>query len=329
MLLSIVIPCYNTAPYLRECIKSAIETSEGFDAEVIVVDDCSTDGSFKIAQEFEGQINVLRNTVNLGQELTTNKGLETASGKYAVILHSDDVLFKNFVTDLLPLFDRCPTAVMVVGERQEISSTGEVIYAPPPFYDGNYLVPGIEQARIFLISSFLPCQVMFVRETVLAFGGAERFYSTNLDGLLWFKTSLFGDVAYIQKLVSSYRKHDTSTTSGLNQSVSHLFEYFSTQKRMFDFAEEYGHDFEAHRSRSFSRISELALRYGKEISADGNHDISKSFLLVAESINSEIRESLTFIEVERANSHIEVLKTGLSPRSISYPPPAGSQPIWT
>lgn len=327
MQLSIVIPCYNNSAYLRECIESAIETLQGQDGEVVLVDDFSTDSSYDIARDYEDQIRVYRNETNVGQELTTNRGLELATGKFAVILHSDDVLHNNFAADLLDLFERCPSAVMAVGERQEITASGDVQYAPPPFYDGDYLVPGIEQAKIFLISSFLPCQVIFDREIVLSFGGAERFFSVNLDGLLWFKTSLFGDVAYIQNLVCSYRKHSTSTTSGLNRSVSHMFEYYCTQKRMFDFAQEQGFDFEPNRPRSFMRVSELALRYGKEISADGDHETSKSYLLVAESINPQIRENSAFIEVDEANNTELELSTGISVRSISYPPPSGSHSI--
>ncbi len=325
--LSVVIPSYNNAKFLRAAIESAIAMLPEGSGEVVLVDDCSSDGSYAMALEYKKAIRVYKNKNNWGQELTTNRGLKLARGEYAVILHSDDILHRNFYADLSVLLEQYPSAVMAVGERVEIDSSEKTIAAPAPFYDHDYLIPGVEQSKIFLLTSFLPCQVLFRRKVVLSFGGAKKFFNVNLDGLLWFKASLFGDVAYTQKCVCSYRRHLSSTTSSLNRSIVHLFEYYSTLKEMFIFAGERGLALEESRTRAFCRIAELAVRYGKEIYAAGNADLSRRYLMLAAAIDPRILESAAYLDVEKTIREGMPLASGLSARTVSYPPPPGSRQI--
>jgi len=327
MKLSVVIPNYNNSNYLRETIESALKILPARLGEIIFVDDCSTDDSFYIAQEYKKVIKIYQNEKNLGQEVTTNKGLELASGEYCVILHSDDILHPNFYTDLSKLVECYPAAVMAVGERVEINAEGDVFYSPPPFYDGDYWIPGLEQAKVFLLSGFLPCQVMFKREVVLSFGGAKIFFNVNLDGLLWFKAALNGDVLYTQKPVCSYRRHNASTTSGLNKSITHLFEYYCTLKEMFNYAQSLGVDFENKRHGAFNRISELALRYAKEIYITNDISLCKRYLMLAEVINPNIRETSMFRDLENTINNGGGGMPDVFIRKVSYCAPPGSEKI--
>ncbi len=327
MRLSVVIPSYNNAGFLRAAIESAISIVPEGSGEVVLVDDSSIDGSYDIAREYKESIRIYKNRSNLGQELTTNRGLRLARGEYAVILHSDDVLHRNFYAELSNLLEQYPSAVMAVGERIEIDSSGKTIVVPAPFYDHDYLIPGTEQSKIFLLSGFLPCQVLFKRKVILSFGGAKRFFKVNLDGLLWFKASLFGDVAYTQKCVCSYRRHQFSTTSSLNRSIVHLFEYYCTLKEMFNFAEEHGFALAESRSKAFGRIAELAVRYANEIYASGDVPLSKQYLMLAGAVDPLIQESPVFLDVEKTIRERMPVGSGLFARTVSYPPPPGSRQI--
>ncbi len=95
-LVSICIPNYNNGKYLDACIQSALaQTYQNTD--VILVDDCSIDNSLEIAKKYEGKIRVVQNSTNLGQPKNTNKCVQNSTGKYLVILHSDDFLLPHFV----------------------------------------------------------------------------------------------------------------------------------------------------------------------------------------------------------------------------------------
>ena len=108
-----------------------------------------------------------------------------------------------------------------------------------PLYDGNYVIPGIKMARIFMMTSFLPCQVLLRRSTFLKIGGIDPRHIVNLDGLLWFKCSLEGDIAYIQDPVSIYRIHPKQTTANYNRTLNHMMEYYITLTAMFQTGEKY------------------------------------------------------------------------------------------
>jgi GT2 family glycosyltransferase len=90
--LSVVIVSFNTLGVLRECLHSVYRELGPLHAQVIVVDNASTDGSPEaIEQEFPG-VELIRSEINLGFGRANNLGFERASGRYVVLLNSDAFL---------------------------------------------------------------------------------------------------------------------------------------------------------------------------------------------------------------------------------------------
>lgn len=93
MLLSIIIPFYQVEAYIGACLER-LEALPPQEAEVLLVDDCGTDGSAAIAQAFaagHGCARVLRRACNGGLSAARNTGLEAAQGEYVYFLDSDDL----------------------------------------------------------------------------------------------------------------------------------------------------------------------------------------------------------------------------------------------
>ncbi|WP_096014138.1 glycosyltransferase family 2 protein [Campylobacter lanienae] len=91
---SIIIPVYNVEKYLRECLDSAINQSLK-DIEIIIVDDCGSDKSMDIAQEYaknDNRIKIIKNSQNQGPFTSRNNAVLAANGEYLVFLDSDDFL---------------------------------------------------------------------------------------------------------------------------------------------------------------------------------------------------------------------------------------------
>lgn len=86
---SIIVVSYNTREVLRQCLHSVIEESNGFAAEIMVVDNASTDGSPEMIQAEFPEVLLLRSEVNLGFGAANNLALEIARGRYFVLLNSD------------------------------------------------------------------------------------------------------------------------------------------------------------------------------------------------------------------------------------------------
>ena len=129
MQFSIVIPVYNVAPYLRECVDSVL--AQNFtDYEIILVDDGSTDNSPSMCDAYAekyGQIKVIHKT-NGGLSDARNFGIKEAQGNYLMFLDSDD--FWN--------------GVIILSEINEIikkSNPDLIIHELSCFYDLKRIIP--------------------------------------------------------------------------------------------------------------------------------------------------------------------------------------------
>lgn len=96
MLISIIVPIYNVAPYVEQCLQSvASQTYQGA-IECILVDDCGIDDSMAICERFVAQYNgpisfrILHHDHNRGLSAARNTGIDAAKGDYIYFLDSDD-----------------------------------------------------------------------------------------------------------------------------------------------------------------------------------------------------------------------------------------------
>jgi len=85
---SVVIPCYNAAPFLQETLDSVLGQTVP-PLEVIVVDDGSTDDSGAIAQSYGPPVRVIRQE-NRGESVARNRGIDEAQGEWVALLDADD-----------------------------------------------------------------------------------------------------------------------------------------------------------------------------------------------------------------------------------------------
>lgn len=119
-LLSIIIPVYNGEKTIGQCLESIYECNyKNF--EVIVVDDCSTDDSSKIAQEFTCRI--IRLDKNCGAAIARNKGAGEAKGEISLFLDGDVVLKKNSLNIIIDSFLKNPHIAAVQGIYDKKSQT--------------------------------------------------------------------------------------------------------------------------------------------------------------------------------------------------------------
>ena len=92
--ISVIVPAYNSGEKIRECLDSIINQTHR-DLEIILVDDCSSDDTFQIMQEYadrDSRIHIMRNKINCGAGFSRNRGLDIATGEYVTFVDSDDFL---------------------------------------------------------------------------------------------------------------------------------------------------------------------------------------------------------------------------------------------
>ena len=114
-LISVVIPVYNVEKYLKQCLDSVINQTYD-NIEIICVDDCSTDSSAKILENYtkkDSRIIIKKNDKNLGLGLTRNEGIKIARGEYIHCLDSDDWLELNAYETLVYYINEYPSVEVI------------------------------------------------------------------------------------------------------------------------------------------------------------------------------------------------------------------------
>ncbi len=157
-LVSVIIPVCNTDHYLDSCLSSVLKQSFS-NFEVILIDDCSSDSSYGIAELYcnaDSRITLLRNETRKGAGYSRNRGLDLAKGKYVLFLDSDDFFDERMLEK---------TVAVAENEQLDVLIFNATLYHE----DGNRY----EEVDYILKKSFVP--------EVRPFGGVDADYIFNLS----------------------------------------------------------------------------------------------------------------------------------------------------
>src|SRR5256884_7474545 len=124
--LSVIIPNYNHARFLPNCLEAILRQSEQ-PFEIIVIDDASTDNSVEVIEAFTKRnpiIRFYRNEQNRGVVSGMNRGLELARGDYVYYAAADDQVLPGFFEKSLRLLNEHPQAALccTIGDWREIET---------------------------------------------------------------------------------------------------------------------------------------------------------------------------------------------------------------
>lgn len=137
--ISVVIPCYNAAAFLRATIESILGQTQPV-LEVIVVDDGSTDDSARIAESFGPPVRVISQP-NQGESAARNRGIEAAAGDWVAFLDADDLWLPTKVERQADVIRSAPADVVCVtsdfflfgeGQKERLCSLPAHYDAPHP-----------------------------------------------------------------------------------------------------------------------------------------------------------------------------------------------------
>lgn len=103
---SILIPVYNRERYIYDCVESALNQTYS-NLEIIIVDNCSTDNTWRICQDLacrDSRIRTFRNDTNIGPVRNWKRCIDEATGEYGKILWSDDKIAPDFLEKTISFF---------------------------------------------------------------------------------------------------------------------------------------------------------------------------------------------------------------------------------
>ncbi|MBQ5984348.1 MAG: glycosyltransferase [Bacteroidales bacterium] len=130
MIVSVIVPIYNAAQFLRDCLDSIISQSYE-DFECILVDDGSDDESLEICKEYSHRDPrfVIIHQDNLGVSSARNKGIQVARGEYIAFIDSDDWVDPDYLKELLFALTDRQSDLSVCGLAQEFSDGHQTLFS--------------------------------------------------------------------------------------------------------------------------------------------------------------------------------------------------------
>ena len=124
---SVIIPCYNCEKWIENCL-GALGNQPYRDFEVICVDDCSTDGTYKIIEMYQGKSSLrlflMKNETNLGPAISRNSAAAIAKGKWLAFCDSDDRYDETFLEEMVTSAEQ-NSSELVMCEYRKIYETGK------------------------------------------------------------------------------------------------------------------------------------------------------------------------------------------------------------
>lgn len=165
-LVSVVIPCFNQAAFLREAIDSVIAQSYA-PIEIVVVDDGSTDDTSKIAASYR-EVRLVRQA-NAGLPAARNAGVRASSGEFVICLDADDRLLPDGVAVGVRALREAPEAAFAFGTFRWIDAAGY-----PTAMPGNLVVHGNAYEAMLRQSIPMHASAVFRRRALDSVGGYDE-----------------------------------------------------------------------------------------------------------------------------------------------------------
>ena len=205
---SVIITCYNKESVITDAVKSALSQAFAYPFEVLVIDDCSTDGSrdvlIDLQKRFPG-LKLIFNEENIGAAMSRNKAIEATESEFVVPLDGDDWIDSEYLARLYPIIRDDKSLGIVYCDFVRF---GEM---PGPVVGKDWDYENL------LDHNFVPCCSMFRKEAWRRCGGYRQMFGWE-DWDFWIA---IGEIGYsgarIPEVLFHYRS--TSTSKGWESAV--------------------------------------------------------------------------------------------------------------
>jgi glycosyltransferase involved in cell wall biosynthesis len=211
---SVIMPCFNHASFIGESIE-AVLTQSVRDLELIVVDDCSRDGSREVIEKYvrhDNRVRTIYHESNLGASRSRNDGIRVAQGEFLAFCDADDVWMPIKLERQLELLEKYPVHDVAYCDSAIIDECG--IETGERFSD-QFPVPGNGSGRLFdqlCTRNFVNIQTVALRRRcVVDAGYFDESIKWVEDWSFWLRIAYRHSFIYKDEVLAKYRVHQRST----------------------------------------------------------------------------------------------------------------------
>lgn len=203
--LTVLMPVYNAAPYLREAIDSIL-TQSYRDFEFLIIDDGSTDDSVAIIQSYsDSRIRLLHNECNLGLIATLNKGLDLTHTRYLARMDADDISRPQRLERQMQVMMTEPAIIACGTAIQKFGAQSHALYFPcnhAEIYCGLLFTPTLSHPAILFDMELLRQEGYYF----------DPGYAHAEDYELWTRLGTKYRLRNLPEILYDYRMHDAQVS---------------------------------------------------------------------------------------------------------------------
>ena len=240
MTVSVIVPNYNHAEYLKQRIESILnQTYRDFD--IIILDDFSTDNSKEIIDDFTSRFPNIRSYINKCNSgspfIQWDLGVNLAKGEFIWIAESDDFAEPKFLEKTVEIMTSsenlglvyCDATVIDEQRNIEYHASKEKAHLNKNKWLNNYINRGEDEVADYLFKGNTinnVSGVLFRKDKYIEAGKADLSMKFCGDWFLYLRILLISDIGYISEPLNNYRFHSGSTIHDYFNSNTYLKEIF-------------------------------------------------------------------------------------------------------
>ena len=273
-LVSVIIPVYNAARFIRDCLDSVLAQSGPFALDVIVVDDGSTDDSLAELRGYAG-VRCIEQP-NHGPAAARNAALRLAQGDYLAFLDSDDQWPVGKLAAQIHLLESYPELGLVFGDCRQFDSHSafdQTLFESAGYDLGFWGAPvHVEQPYAKLIEdNFITTGSVVMRRACLeAVGDFDETLKLVEDLEYWLRVAQACPIGRLDTVCLLRRRHaDNTSGDQIAMSLAYLNVLDRQQLRHPDIARLHGADLNACRRREYQALGHLYAKEGAHREAAG------------------------------------------------------------
>ena len=250
--LSVLVVTYNHEKYIKEAINSILMQKTSHQYEIVVADDCSTDGTMKIIKEYQqkfpDKFRILEPEANLGITKNYKRGFKACNGEYVAILEGDDYWTSPYKLEKqISFLDKHRDCVLVFNRFLVFDMSTNKKNAQPWYSYKRYQKTTVNELIISnFIGNFSTC--MYRLDAVKAID--ESLYEHVVyDWMLNIVLATKGLIGYLPRVMSVYRLNPSGTWSQKSnlEKIKHTIESIDIYNNYLDY--KYDNEFTQHRDR--------------------------------------------------------------------------------
>jgi glycosyltransferase involved in cell wall biosynthesis len=230
-LVSILVPSFNGAPWLREALDSLLAQTYP-NIEIILLDDASTDDTPAIAAEYEGRIRFIRQPRNMGIYDNVNVGIAEAKGELVATYHADDIYLPTIVEEQVAYLQAHPEVGAVFASDIMVDADGREygrIRLPEEVRGEQPLpYPVVLNTLLSYKNNFLVCPTAMVRAAVHRDVGVYRQdrYRNTSDLEMWLRIARRYPIAVLESHLMKYRHFHGNSSQRYHRLRTDVENYF-------------------------------------------------------------------------------------------------------